>query len=464
MGKTKTGVRPFGAGDKIGYLCGNLANDFTFTLASGFLMKFYTDVLGVEAYIIGIIMMIAQIVDAFTDIGMGQIVDRSEPGKNGKFRPWIRRIAGPVAVSSFLMYAVWLQGAAMWIKIAWLFVSYLLYTSVFYTAALIPYGSLASAISAESVDRSYLSNWRHIGGTLSLTFINVIAPIVVYYKDADGHEVFSGTRMAILAAIFSVVAFVLYLLCYKLTTERVKLPRTTEKFNAKEFIVDFLHNKSLLTIILMILLQECSNSAFHGMSGYIFPNYFGNAAAQSISGVLETVITLVIATFVIRLVAKIGKKEITVLGALIAAAVFLVGFVLHTHNVVIWLVIYCLVTCGMSLYNPVAYALVTDVIDDEEVRTGKRSDGTIQGIYSFARKFGQAISSGIRGLMLTAVGYTAATAYDTNVLDGIYNISCIVPMVGFVLMALVVGLLYPLNKKRVEENVEKLKKIHGEIE
>ena len=306
-------------------------------------------------------------------------------------------------------------------------------------------------------DRTILSNWRHIGGTLSLTFINVVAPLVVYYKNADGNEIFSGTRMAFLAACFSIIAFIFYMLCFYLTTERVKFPPTESKFSLKEFGLDFLHNKSLIVIIVMILLQECSNSAFHGMSGYIFPNYFGSAAAQSLSGVLETVITLVIAAFIVFVVAKTGKKEITVIGSLFAGIVFAVAFVLHTHSVVIWLVIYCLVTCGMSLYNPVAYALVTDVIDDEEVRTGKRSDGAIQGIYSFSRKCGSAISSGIRGVMLSAVGYTAATAYDTNVLNGIYNVSCLVPMCGFLLMALVVGFLYPLNKKRVEQNVATLK-------
>ena len=455
--KTAQLARPFGIRDQTGYLCGNLANDLTYTLASGYLMKFYTDVLSVDAYVVGIVMMVAQVVDAFTDVAMGQIVDRSEPGPNGKFRPWIRRIAGPITVCSFLMYAVWLQNAAMPIKIAWLFVSYILYTSVFYTAELIPYGSLASAISDDPVDRTLLSNWRHIGGTLSLTFINVVAPLVIYYKNAEGNEIFSGTRMAILAGVFSVIAFVFYLLCYHLTTERVKLPRTTEKFSLKEFALDFIHNKSLIVIIAMILLQECSNSAFHGMSGYIFPNYFGSAAAQSLSGVLETVITLVIAAFIVFVVARTGKKEITVFGSLFAGIVFAVAFVLHTHSVVIWLVIYCLVTVGMSLYNPVAYALVTDVIDDEEVRTGKRSDGAIQGIYSFSRKCGSAVSSGIRGVMLSAVGYTAATAYDTEVLNGIYNVSCLVPMCGFLIMALVVGIFYPLNKKKVEQNVAILK-------
>lgn len=455
--KAEAAVRPFGMRDKFGYMCGNLANDFTFTLASGFLLKFYTDVMGVQAYIVGILMMIAQFVDAFTDIGMGQIVDRSPGDKSGKFKPWIRRIAGPVALSSFLMYAVWLKDMGMGIKVVWIFVTYLLYSSVFYTAAIIPYGSLASAISQDSLDRAYLSNWRHVGGTLSMTFINVIIPIVVYYKDTAGNQIFSGTRMAAVAFIFSIVAFMLYAVCYSLTTERVKVPQITEKFNGKEFVSDLIHNRGLIGVALLILIQESANSGFHGMSAYIFPNYFKNPAAQSASGVMETIITLVIASFVVRIVAKIGKKEITILGSLISAATLFIAFLVHTHSVTAWLGFYAFVTIGLALINPVAYALITDIIDDTEVRTGKRSDGTIYGMYSFARKFGHAVSSGIRGVMLSVIGYTAATAFDLDVIDNIYNITCIVPMSGFILMALVVLLVYPLSKKRVEENIKILK-------
>ena len=85
----KTGVRPFGMRDKMGYLFGDFGNDFTFILSSSFLLKFYTDVMGVSAAVVGLVMMVARFVDAFTDIAMGRICDKSKVEKNGKFRPWI---------------------------------------------------------------------------------------------------------------------------------------------------------------------------------------------------------------------------------------------------------------------------------------------------------------------------------------------------------------------------------------
>ena len=105
MAKTNNSSVPaFGMKDRIGYMFGDFGNDFTFILSSTFMLKFYTDVMGISAVVVGIIMMIARFVDAFTDVTMGQIVDRSKPTKDGKFRPWIKRMCGPVAIASFLIY------------------------------------------------------------------------------------------------------------------------------------------------------------------------------------------------------------------------------------------------------------------------------------------------------------------------------------------------------------------------
>ena len=95
--------KPFGIVDKLGYMFGDFGNDFTFMLSSTFLLKFYTDIMGVKGSVVGIVMMVASFIDAFTDVGMGRICDRSKITKAGKFKPWILRMAGPVALISFLM-------------------------------------------------------------------------------------------------------------------------------------------------------------------------------------------------------------------------------------------------------------------------------------------------------------------------------------------------------------------------
>ena len=172
-------VRPFGLRDKAGYMFGDFGNDFTFILSSMFLLKFYTDVMGVPAGVVGIMMMAARVVDAVTDVAMGQIVDRTKPTERGKFVIWIRRMCGPVAVASFLMYASWFAHMPLGFKIFWMFFTYILWGSVCYTGINIPYGSMASAISGNPSDRAQLSNWRTIGASLAGTVIGVVMPLVL---------------------------------------------------------------------------------------------------------------------------------------------------------------------------------------------------------------------------------------------------------------------------------------------
>ena len=91
-----------------------------------------------------------------------------------------------------------------------------------------------------------------------------------------------------------------------------------------------------------------------------------------------------------------------------------------------------------------------------------REDGTIYSVYSFARKLGQAFSSGMIGGLLSLIGYTQATAFDPRVTSGIFSLSCIIPAVGLGAVALALLFIYPLNKARVEANVAELARRRGE--
>lgn len=453
----KTKARPFGIRDKVGYMFGDFGNDFTFLLSSVYLMKFYTDVMGIAPYIVGILMTVARFIDAITDVTMGQICDRSRPTAKGKFVPWLRRMCGPVAVASFLMYAFWLENMSMTFKVVWMFATYILWGSVFYTSINIPYGSMASAISAEAKDRQELSSWRTIGATLASTVIGVVLPLIVYYTDAAGNSVLSGSRMGFAALGCSIGAVICYLICYKMTTERVKIEQETEKFNLLALLKYLLTNRALIGIIVAAIMLLLAQLSLSSMAQYIYPNYFRSSAAISASNLGTSVLTIALAAVMPPLVQKFGKKELSIFGALLGAAALIVGYILHTDNVVLFVVINLIAFLGIAFFNVSCWAMITDVIDDAEVRTGKRADGTIYATYSFARKLGQAASSGLTGGLLSLIGYSAATQFDQNVVDGIYNITCIVPAAGFILLALALFLIYPLSKKRVDANIAALK-------
>lgn len=455
-------VPAFGMRDKIGYMFGDFGNDFTFILSSSFMLKFYTDVMGLTAGVVGLLMMAARFVDAFTDVTMGQIVDRSKPTKDGKFKPWIRRMCGPVAIASFLIYQSGFANMSYGFKLGWMIVTYLLWGSIFYTSINIPYGSMASAVSAEAEDRASLSTWRSIGATLAGLVIGVGTPMVAYVT-VNGNTVLSGSRMTIIAGVFSVLAIICYMLCFTLVRERVPVPANNTKLDVVKLLRSLVTNRALLGIIAAAILLLLAMLGMQGMSAYVFPNYYGSPAAQSAAAMLGSLAALVIcAPLATKLSAKFGKKELSVVSSLAGAGFYLICLILKPSNPYVYVVFYTLAMIGIGFFNMIIWAMITDVIDDSEVKNGIREDGTIYSVYSFARKIGQALSSGMVGGLLSMIGYTTETAFEPDIVNGIFNISCIVPIVGLVAVALALIFIYPLNKKRVDANVLELKKRRGE--
>jgi len=449
-------VRPFGLRDKLGYLFGDFGNDFTFILSSSFLMKFYTDVMGVDAVIVGVIMMIARFVDAFTDVTMGRICDRSKITAQGKFKPWLLRMCGPVAIASFLIYQSGLAHLSLPFKVGYLFVTYILWGSIFYTAVNIPYGSMASAISADPDDRQSLSSFRTMGGTLAGLVIGAGVPMVAY-DTVDGYAILNGSRFTLVAGIFSVLAVICYLLCYVLTTERI-LPKAEQKQQGLlQMFRNSLTNRSLLSMIAASIVMLLSQLTMQSMAGYVYPNYYGSPAAQSASTLVMMGGMVLAGALTKPLAKRFGKAEVSAAANLFAAAICILTWVLKPQNVWVYVALQSLNWLGLGMFSMVSWALITDVIDDAELRNGVREDGSIYALYSFARKLGQAASAGLSGALLSLIGYSQATAYDPGVLDGIFTISTLVPALGFALLAAVLWFWYPLKKQRVEDNVAKLK-------
>ena len=91
--------------EKISYGCGDLASNLILVLTSTFVAYFYTDALGLNAAIIGSIMMFSRFADGVTDMLMGYVMDRVKT-KYGKARPWLLWLAIPIAVACVLVFLV----------------------------------------------------------------------------------------------------------------------------------------------------------------------------------------------------------------------------------------------------------------------------------------------------------------------------------------------------------------------
>jgi GPH family glycoside/pentoside/hexuronide:cation symporter len=136
------------------FALGTMGQGMIYTMMSSYISDYYVNVLQLPLVFILVLMLGARIWDAINDPMMGVFVDKRKPGKNGKFRPWLLRACGPVALASFLMYQSSIAGAPMGLKIFYMFATYLLWGSVCYTAINIPYGSMASVMSTTGGSRT----------------------------------------------------------------------------------------------------------------------------------------------------------------------------------------------------------------------------------------------------------------------------------------------------------------------
>ena len=462
---TKTqGFRPFGWRDKVGYMLGNIANDLMFIFASLYLQVFYTDVLGINAALVGTMFLVSRVVDAFTDTAMGRIADKTKATKNGKFRPWLLRACGPVALASFLMYQTFISDASMTLRIVYMFVTYLLWGSICYTAINIPYGSMASVMSTESDDRAALSTFRGLGSLVPQILIGVVMPMFLYKKLEDGSQVVNAAAFPAAAAILAIASVACYIICYFMCTERVPVTEKQENISFKDTVKALFSNRALIGIVIVYVCFLGAQMMNQSISNYIFKDYFKNTMGLTVMNAAGFAPALILAPLAVPLSSKFGKKEVGVVASVMGTIAFAGLFLMRTTNMWVYVAISIIGSLGFGLFNLIIWAFVTDIIDDQEVRTGSREDGTIYAVCSFSRKIGQAIASALGGYSIALIGYVEGAASQTAAVNnGIYTIATLVPAVLYALVGIALIFVYNLNKAKVLENVEILKSRKGEV-
>ena len=459
----KKDARPFGWRDKLGYMFGDWGNDFTFILQSTFFLIFYTNVMGINAAHVGTLLFVARVLDAFTDVGAGRLIDTLRPGRSGRFRPWLLRIMIPVTVMAFLMFSPFVADGAYGTRLAWMVVTYILWGSVFYTLINIPYGSMASVISNDPGHRASLSVFRSLGGTLANLAISVLLPLVVFVQVA-GESQMSGSRMMWAAAGCAVLAVLCYVLCFVNVEERIATPPKPkeERQSLASALGSMATNRGLTGLIATALLMLVAFMMLGGMTPYLLNEYFNNGQLLSLVNFVGLAPTLLLVPVASKLAKTVGKKEVGIVGLTLAVLSGVVLFVIHTESPYVFMVGYALLMLGVAVLNILIWAFITDVIDLQEIRTGERNDATVYGMYSWSRKLGQAIAGGLTGWALGWIGYTSGGGEQSeSVLDGIYALGTLVPALILLGSLLALAFWYPLSKKRVDENVAILEERHA---
>ncbi|MBR5236750.1 MAG: MFS transporter [Clostridia bacterium] len=449
-------MKKFGLSDKLGYMFGDLGNDFFFILASSYLIVFYTKVLGIAGSVVGTLFLVARFVDAFTDVTMGRIVDTTKPKKNGRFRPWIRRMAIPVVLAGIFMFIPAAKNLPYWGKLIYIYVSYLLWGSVCYTAINIPYGSMASVITDDPVERTSLSTFRSIGAAIAGVAVSAGVPQIIYTYDNQGNQLILGDRFLPLTLVFGLMALLCYWLCYSLTCERITIENETrETSNFFVALKNMAKNRALWALIAAAIVLLLSSLLSASMNLYLFMDYFKNKEAMSVAGLLQTACTLALAPFSTTITEKIGKKEASGIAVLFASGIYFLLFFLRLYNPWIFCLLLVFGNLGVGLFNLMIWAFITDVIDHQEAHIGTRDDGTIYAVYSFARKIGQALAGGLGGYALSIIGYVASTenvVQTTQVTNRIYTVSTLFPAICYFVVAMILIFFYPLSRKKIAEN------------
>ena len=154
-----------GVAERTAYGLGNFANAFIFIAIMAFLTFYYTDVIGLNAGVIGIIMLVSRVFDGITDLVMGYIVDHTKPSRFGKARTWFLRSCIPFAISGVLVFMV-PSGASDIIKYIFVFLTYNLCNAIFYTAVTVSYNTLMVNITRNSLERGILGIFLMVCSTL----------------------------------------------------------------------------------------------------------------------------------------------------------------------------------------------------------------------------------------------------------------------------------------------------------
>ncbi len=448
-------VKPFGMQDKVGYMLGDVGSCLLFNFIGSYLLVFYTDVFGISAAAVGTLMAVSRVWDAINDPMMGVIVDKRKRTKDGKFRPYLKYMGIPLGIFTILTFLV-IPNMPQGMKLPYAYITYIGF-GMAYTAINIPYGSLASVMTNNPVQRTELSTWRNISSIFAMIPLMVLTPKLVF----DASDAVSPKGFLIAAVLYVIIANIGYRLCYKMTTERIinEVKEDAPKASLGETLKTLGKNKALIGLILSSLGTLTAMFLPNALNAYLFKDYFQAPGLLSLAGLLPMVGTFLAIPVTGKLVAKFGKKNIAIYSGIVSIAAYVVLVLFPTENPMLYIALITVSGFGTALYGMIVWALVGDVIDYQEYLSGKREEGIVYATYSLSRKLVQAIVGSIGGFALAAIGYQSGAATQApEVAESIRTIITVVPLIGFIFGTVCLKFVYNLSNKTLNEVNEELER------
>ena len=463
-----------GIKEGMGYMLGDAGNLFVLTYVSSFLKVFYTDVLKIAESKVASLFLVTRLWDAINDPMWGYIVARKKPNADGKFRPYLKWVSVPLGISAMLCFVDFSRFTSnQTLILMCAYVTYIMF-GMLYTGMNIPFGSLASVITDDPEGRTLLSTFRSIGGGVGGAAPLLVAPLVIYKvtgTNAEGMAIKSADAggMLTFGVIMGVLAIIFYMACFKTTRERVPSEQDP-KVDMKKTYLGMLKSRPFVSAALAGILIS-GQLQFASLNQYLYKNYFENTNLSIVGTIANYLPMVILILFMPKLVKRFGKKELCGFGTFFSAlASILMFFIVPkldriTTGPAVFMLFLFIIGFGYSFVSITNWAVVADVIDYQEYKTGLRSESAIYAVYTFCRKLGQtAADSGGLLLLSRVAGYDGATmgsrGYIPGVGEGILFVCTLIPAIVYTLVFVLMQFAYPLDKKRLEPVYKYVREAH----
>lgn len=435
-------VKPLSVGTRVSYGFGDTACNIVFGMISTLLTLFYTDYAGISVVIVGLVMLISRIFDGVSDVIMGFIVNRTN-SKWGKARPWILWMSIPYCISAVALFLVPQTNETL--QFWYIFITYNLCTTVFYTAINVPYGTLSTMMTRSSHQRDLLSIFRMsmapIGRIIAVTFT---MPVVKLFGDDQAAWVKAMSMWVILAFIMLVTCF---LKCKE--TVHIELAAKTKVPFSKNIKALLTNQYFWSTLILWTV--TCVHGTIVGTTLPYYCKYiFGNDTwMYSILYFAEAGTLILGAMLCPFLLKKMGKRNLSLIGAVIAVASHML-LLLNPYSFSWALGTSIIRALGEAPLTAVVFGMMGDVIEFGQWKSHVRQEALVFGGGSLGFKIGTGITSVVITSMLNNAGYLSSTGGNVtqpgSAVDMIRNIYVWGPTLIWA-VAIIVLIVYKLDKK-----------------
>ena len=436
---------------KIGYSFGEIGSQCSWTLISSYLTVFYTDVVGLTPVAISAIMLIARIWDAVNDPMFGAIAENTHT-KWGRFRPYILWGAPILALFNCLTFLN-LDVPNSW-KAIWCGFTYI-GCGMAYTAVNISTQCVANCMTALNEERVALNAYKGIGsGLIQMVISAVTMPMILYFGGGSASSE-KGYFMA--ALVFSVVCIPCFWVCFASTKENLGSSGKKESIGdtMKNLVNSFKYTfKDRNAVFLMLAMLTFLTGLFGriGIMAYYFIYIMGNPVLIAGFATAMSAGMLVVNFYAPFLLIRFSKKYVGAAGCILQALCCVFFFIIGENNLVGMIVPSGFLYGVTNLISISCFTLSAEIIDDNWLRTGVRSDGVIASCVSFSTKLGNAIGGSIGILALSAVGYVAnAENLSAEVLTRMDMVINFAPAALFVLGA-VLFLCVGMTREKAKAN------------